>query len=217
MFSKRKNMLEIIISGIGLGLVLTFLTGPAFFALIKTSIEKGFYAGASFALGVLISDIIFVSLAIFGSSYIALEKSYMTPLGILGSLILLGFGLYYLFIKVKICKDKSICNKEYTGFILKGIAMCIFNPAILLYWVSVTGGVISISGKFNMQEIIPFFATILITQFTVDCLKAFYADKLSHRIEDKMMERINKAAGIFIIIFALRLMYEVIFTHSSLM
>ena len=194
-------MIEIIISGIGFGVVLSFLTGPAFFALIKTSIEKGFYAGASFALGILLSDIVFVALAVYGSSYIALDKSYMVPIGILGSLILLGIGLYYLSIKVKICKTKTIRNKEYTGFILKGIAMCIFNPAIFLYWVSVTGGVISVSGKFNLQEIIPFFASILITQFTVDCIKAF--------------GRINKMAGVFIIIFALRLMYETIFTHSS--
>lgn len=209
-------MIETIISGIGLGLVLSFLTGPAFFALLKTSIEKGFYAGASFALGVLISDILFVSLAIYGSSFIALEQTYMVPIGILGSLILLGIGIYYLIIKVKICKNKTLCNKEYTGFILKGIAMCIFNPAILLYWISVTGGVISVSGEFNAREIIPFFATILITQFTVDCLKAFYADKLSHRIEERTISRINKMAGVFIIIFALRLMYEVIFPHSAL-
>src|SRR5690606_35039489 len=108
-------MIETIISGIGLGLVLSFLTGPAFFALLKTSIEKGFYAGASFALGVLISDILFVSLAIYGSSFIALEQTYMVPIGILGSLILLGIGIYYLIIKVKISKNKTLCNKEYTG------------------------------------------------------------------------------------------------------
>jgi threonine/homoserine/homoserine lactone efflux protein len=209
-------MIETIVSGVGLGILLSFLTGPAFFALLKTSIEKGFYAGASFAFGVLLSDVIFVILAIFGSSYIALDKSYMLPLGIMGSIILLGIGFYYLIIKVKICRNKTLCNKEYTGFIIKGIAMCIFNPAILLYWISVTGGIISVTGKFNLQEIIPFFATILITQFAIDCLKAFYANKLSHRIEEKTIGRINKMAGIFIIIFALRLMYEVIFTHPSI-
>lgn len=208
-------MIEIIISGIGFGVVLSFLTGPAFFALIKTSIEKGFYAGAFFAFGVLLADIIFVSLAVYGSSFIALQQSYMVPIGILGSLILLGIGFYYLSIKVKICKNKTLCNKEYTGFILKGIVMCLFNPAIFLYWVSITGGIISVSGKFNLHEIIPFFATILITQFTVDCIKAFYADKLGHKIGEKTIGRINKMAGVFIIIFALRLMYETIFTHSS--
>lgn len=209
-------MIETIISGIGFGLVLSFLTGPAFFALLKTSIEKGFYAGITFALGVLISDILFVSLAIFGSSYIALERAYLVPIGIIGSLILLGIGLYYLTIKVKISKSKSRCNKEYTGFIMKGFMMCIFNPAIFLYWISITGGVMSVTKKFEVAEVIPFFATILITQFSIDCLKAFYADKFSSNIEERTIGRINKLAGLFIIIFAIRLMYEVVFTHPSL-
>lgn len=207
-------MIETIISGIGLGLVLSFLTGPAFFALLKTSIEKGFYAGVSFAFGVVLSDIVFVAFAIYGSTFFSLDQSYMLPIGIFGSLILFGIGCYYLLIKVKICKDKSTRNRKHTGYVLKGIAMCIFNPALLLYWISVTGGVISVSGKANPQEIIPFFATILLTQFTLDCLKAFYADKLSDRIEERTISRINKLAGVFIIIFALKLMYEVIFPHS---
>ena len=49
--------MEIILSGIGMGIVLSFLTGPVFFALIKTSIEKGFYAGVALAAGVV--DILF--------------------------------------------------------------------------------------------------------------------------------------------------------------
>jgi threonine/homoserine/homoserine lactone efflux protein len=55
-------MIESIVSGIGLGFVLSFLTGPVFFALIKTSIEKGFYAGVSLAGGVLVSDIFYVGI-----------------------------------------------------------------------------------------------------------------------------------------------------------
>ena len=62
-------MIEAIISGIGFGLVLTFITGPVFFALIKTSIEKGFHAGLSLALGVVTSDMVFVGAILFGSQY----------------------------------------------------------------------------------------------------------------------------------------------------
>lgn len=210
-------MIETIISGIGLGIVLSFLTGPAFFALLKTSIEKGFYAGAAFALGVLISDIIFVVLAVYGSSFLALEQAYMAPLGTAGCLILLGIGFYYLIIKVKINKKRNLCHKHHTGYVIKGFAMCILNPALLLYWVSITGGLLSVSGRFDLHKIVPFFATILLTQFTIDCLKAFFADKLSYKIEEKMIGRINKMAGVFIIIFALSLMYEIIFTHSFLL
>lgn len=207
-------MVETIISGIGLGIVLSFLTGPAFFALLKTSIEKGFYAGASFALGVLLSDILYVALAIFGSSFLSLERKLLTPIGLIGSVVLLGIGIYYLIIKVKINKKKTLCKREHPTYILKGLAMCLFNPALFLYWISVTGGLLSVTGKFDLNKIIPFFAAILITQFSLDCLKAFYADKLSNRIEEKVIGRINKFAGVLIIIFALRLMYDIVFAHS---
>ena len=78
-------MLELIISGIGLGVVLSFVTGPVFFALIKTSIEKGFHAGMWLAAGVVVSDLIYIVLTIYGSSFIKVENSYKTPIGIVGS------------------------------------------------------------------------------------------------------------------------------------
>ena len=203
-------MLESIISGIGLGIVLSFLTGPVFFALIKTSIEKGFYAGVALAAGVLLSDIFYVGLTLFGSSFLELENKYRLPIGITGSAILFSIGIYYLFKKVKINYENSTSRKHNTGFFLKGFIMCIFNPAILLYWISVTSGVISVAGKFEANNIIPFYASILVTQFSIDITKAYYANKLRYRIKEKTISSLNKIAGILIIIFALRLVYNLI-------
>ena len=89
-------MLELIVSGIGLGIVLSFLTGPVFFALIKTSIEKGFYAGVALASGVVVSDFIYVAVTLFGTSLLSFESTYRVPIGIVGSAVLMGIGLYYL-------------------------------------------------------------------------------------------------------------------------
>ena len=54
-------MFEAILQGIGAGILFSFLTGPVFFSMIKTSIEKGFKAGFSLAIGVVFSDIIFIT------------------------------------------------------------------------------------------------------------------------------------------------------------
>lgn len=207
-------MVESIISGIGLGIVLSFLTGPVFFALIKTSIEKGFYAGAFLATGVVCSDVCYVFLAIYGSSYLELENNYRIPIGIIGSTILLSIGVYYLLKKVKINYQNNTSKRHNTGYFFKGFLMCIFNPAILLYWVSVTSGVISISGKLNAAEVVPFYGAILLTQFSMDVLKAWYANKLRYRIKEKTIRRLNLIAGTLIIIFALRLIYNLLFTQS---
>lgn len=203
-------MIESIITGIGLGFVLSFLTGPVFFALIKTSIEKGFYAGISLAGGVLISDVFYVSLSLYGSSFLALENQYRIQIGIAGSSILFSIGLYYLFKKVKVNYEQSTSRRHNTGYFLKGFLMCIFNPAILLYWLSVTSGVISISGEIKSSEILPFFGSILLTQFSLDVLKAHYANKLRYRIKEKHIAMLNRIAGILILIFALRLIYNLL-------
>lgn len=201
-------MLESIISGIGLGLVLSFLTGPVFFALIKTSIEKGFYAGMSLAGGVLASDIFYVAVTVYGSSFLALENKYRMYIGITGSIVLLTIGVYYLLKKVKINYENSTSTRHNTGYFLKGFFMCIFNPAILLYWISVTSGVISVSGEFEAKDIIPFYSAILVTQFSMDIVKAYYANKLRYRIKEKTIVHLNQIAGVLIIIFALRLIYN---------
>jgi threonine/homoserine/homoserine lactone efflux protein len=89
-------MIEAIITGIGFGLVLSVLTGPVFFALIKTSIEKGFHAGVAMALGVVTSDMVFIGGILFGSQLFDFKVN-TTILGIVGSAILFTIGIYYIF------------------------------------------------------------------------------------------------------------------------
>lgn len=207
-------MIESIISGIGLGFVLSFLTGPVFFALIKTSIEKGFYAGVSLAAGVVVSDVFYVALTLYGTSFLALENTYRVQIGVAGSTILFAIGIYYLFKNVKVNYEKTTSKRHNTGYFLKGFIMCIFNPAILLYWLSVTSGVISISGEIDTAEVVPFFGSILVTQFSVDVVKAYYANKLRYRIKEKTIANLNRIAGVLILIFAIRLLYNLLTGHS---
>ena len=159
-------MLASIISGIGLGLVLSFGTGPVFFALIRTSIERGFYAGLALAAGVLLSDIVYVSVSLYGSSFLDFENEYRFYVGLTGAAILGIIGIYYLFKKVELNLGNKITKRHKTGYFFKGFLMCIFNPGLLLYWLTVTSGVVSVAGKIDPQSIIPFFGSILVTQFS---------------------------------------------------
>ncbi|MFC5282719.1 LysE family translocator [Pedobacter alpinus] len=207
-------MLELIISGIGLGIVLSFLTGPVFFALIKTSIEKGFAAGVALAGGVVVSDFIYMTITLFGTSLLSFESTYRIPIGIVGSVILLSIGFYYLFKKVKINYTQESSRIKHAGYFFKGFFMCIFNPFILLYWVSVSSGVYSIYGELTSQQIIPFFGSILITLFGMDTLKAYFAYKMRYKIKEKTIQNLNKIAGVLIIIFAFKLIYNLVVGHS---
>ncbi|MDP9079071.1 MAG: LysE family transporter [Bacteroidota bacterium] len=209
-------MIEAIISGIGFGLVLTFLTGPVFFALIKTSIEKGFHAGVALALGVVCSDMVFVGAILFGSQYFDITAHDKTYAGIFGSTILFAIGIYYMFKKSEINYKNTIPTTLHrAGYFLKGFVMCIFNPTILFHWTIVIGAASTVyhEGVPNRSvKIAIMFLTILIVQFGLDTTKAFYADKLRDRISVKFVHRLNEVAGIALIIASFVLLDKLV-TH----
>jgi threonine/homoserine/homoserine lactone efflux protein len=209
-------MIEAVISGIGIGIVLTFLTGPVFFALIKTSIERGFHAGVYLALGVVCSDIVFVGTILFGTQYFDIPAHYKIIAGGIGSIILFTIGIFYLFKKAEINYTVVAPTglKRY-GYFLKGFLMCIFNPTILFHWITVIGTASTIyhQGVPNRSlKIGIMFLTILIVQFGLDTTKAFYADKLRDRISVKRVHRLNQIAGIALIIASMILMDKLV-TH----
>lgn len=209
-------MIEAVISGIGIGLVLTFLTGPVFFSLVKTSIERGFLAGVYLALGVVSSDIVFVGAILFGSQLFEVNPHTKIIIGAIGSIILFAVGVYYLFKKADInYNNVAPTGLKRTGYFLKGFLMCIFNPTILFHWITVIGTASTIyhEGVPNRTlKIAIMFLTVLIVQFGLDTTKAFYANKLRDRISVHMVHNLNKVAGIALIIASLILMDRLV-TH----
>lgn len=196
-------MIEAIISGIGVGIVLSFLTGPVFFSLVKTSIEKGFHAGVSMALGVVSSDVFFVGAVLFGSQLFDFTEEQKKMFGLAGSIILLGIGIHYIFKKADINYSNTSSKLKQTGYFFKGFFMCIFNPSILFHWITVIGTASTFyhSGIPNRHlKIAVMFITILLVQFGLDTTKAFYANKLRDKISEKSIHRLNQIAGIALII-----------------
>ena len=80
-------------------MVLTFLVGPVFFTIIQTSIERGFWRGAMVAFGVSMSDLLYVTICYLGLAQVMANSNLRTYMAYGGGVILIGFGLYHVFIK----------------------------------------------------------------------------------------------------------------------
>lgn len=200
-------MFEAILLGMGAGLISSFLTGPVFFAMIKTSIEKGFKAGFSLAVGVIISDVVLIGLVLYGSQFLVYQESFDKYVGIIGGFFLLAVGVYYLYSKVAInYQDKGIVKVSKRGYLLKGFLMCILTPSTLMFWIIVSG---IISAKLSsLEEKLFCFFIAMATQLTIDGLKSFYSSKLRYRIKEDALRKLNKIAGVIIIGFAIWLIYK---------
>jgi threonine/homoserine/homoserine lactone efflux protein len=206
-------MFEAIILGMGAGLISSFLTGPVFFAMIKTSIERGFKAGFSLAVGVIISDVVLIGLVLFGSQFLEFNQtSFDKYIGIIGGIFLLAVGIYYLFSKVSIKYDENnvLIKVSKRGFVLKGFLMCILTPSTLMFWIIVSG-IISVKLNNRLDEQLFSFFIAMSTQLTIDGLKSYYSSKLRYRIKEDTLRKLNKIAGVIIIIFAIWLILKTYF------
>ena len=195
-------MFEAVILGIGAGIISSFLTGPVFFSMIKTSIEKGFKAGFSLAIGVIISDVILIALVLFGSEFFEYKASFDKYVGVIGGLFLLAIGIYYIFSTIDVNYESSALKKvNKRGYLLKGFLMCILTPSTLMFWVIVSS-IISVKLNNRLNEKLFCFFIAMATQLSIDGLKSYYSSKLRHRIKEDKLKKLNKIAGIIIIFFA---------------
>jgi len=201
-------MFEAILLGIGAGIISSFLTGPVFFAMIKTSIERGFMAGFSLAIGVIISDIILIALVVFGSQFVDYKASFDKYVGAIGGVFLLAVGIYYLVSKISVQYDSATLQKvSKRNYVLKGFLMCILTPSTLMFWIIVSG-IISVKLNNMLNEKLVCLFIAMVTQLSIDATKSFYSSKLRYKIKEDALKKLNKIAGVIIIFFAVWLMYK---------
>ena len=201
-------MFEAILLGIGAGIISSFLTGPVFFAMIKTSIERGFLAGFSLAVGVIISDVILIALVLFGSQFFDYKASFDKYVGSIGGVFLLAVGIYYLVSKISVNYDSKTLQKiSKRGYVLKGFLMCILTPSTLMFWIIVSG-IISVKLNNMLNEKLVCFFIAMATQLSIDSAKSFYSSKLRYKIKEDALKTLNKIAGVIIIMFAFWLIYK---------
>ncbi|MEK6616867.1 MAG: LysE family transporter, partial [Bacteroidota bacterium] len=177
-----------IAEGIGLGITLAILTGPAFFALLQTSIRSGVKSGIAFAIGVLISDTTLIFLSYLGALRLFNDPQNNFIIGLIGGTILIMFGIFNIFQKhpldlkegegdvEKLLPNTKTINHPLTA--LKGFAINLINPFVIIFWISVVS-VESTRYDFSHLHVISLFTATLLTVLGTDILKSVAAQKIT--------------------------------------
>ncbi len=212
-------MLNAIIEGVILGFTLAFLVGPAFFSLIQTSISRGMSAGVQFAFGIALSDITLISLTSIGVTQIVNSPTFQLFFGLIGSIVLVSFGVYTYLKKVIIQHAKDINihvkNSHPAIYILKGFVLNFANPFVWIFWLTIA---VTLNARAeSMNNYIIFFIGTIVTVFSTDILKCFIAGKIKFFLSNKTMFIINRIVGIILIIFGFVLLIRVILNNYPLM
>jgi len=200
--------MEIVLNGIISGIVLAFLIGPVFFAIIQTSIERGFNSGALVAIGVSLSDTFYIFVSYLGLVQFMKDESSRTVLAYVGGVILLGFGIYYLFIKSRRLSNfdpGQITQRSPGKLIAKGFLINGLSPMVLFFWIATVGVATTQFGYTAKHEVITYFLSIVLTVFATDLIKAKLADKLRVLITPRFIRMLNIVLGLVLVVFAGRL------------
>jgi threonine/homoserine/homoserine lactone efflux protein len=208
-------MTSALFEGIGAGIVLAFLIGPAFFALLQTSIYRGFYSGVQLAIGIALSDITLIGLSYLGALQILSNEQNKYTVGIAGGIVLIVFGIITFMRKYKMPSPSKIeirvKTDKFFKYVLKGYFINILNPFLIIFWLAIMSGV---SAKYHIhsKETAMFFIGIILAVFLTDTFKCFIANKIKKYLNVKVLVFINRSVGILLIGFGVfmfvRLFYE---------
>ncbi len=205
---RKRSLMHPYLTGLISGLVFIFSIGPGFFALIQTSVQKGFKKAILLAIGISLSDIIYVVLSIMGVASLLENPRIRLWLGVIGTIVLILYGVYSWFKKPKLYKNEIENKKDlsYLKYLVKGFVLNGFNPLILIGWISIIG-VMATKYEFTFNAQISFFAGMLTTIFSTDIIKAFIAHRLRSSVTPKKILILNRSVGVILILFGFQMIY----------
>ena len=208
-------LLQDILSAIPLGFFLSFMIGPVFFVLLETSVVKGFRAALFFDLGVILADIVFITIAFF-SSYRLIQTIKDDPaLFIFGGLVMLTYGIISFInnrkearkIKIDEIDPKELAKTNYVSLFFKGFFLNFINIGVLGFWLAI---LITIGPQLELKtsRMLTFFSTLIVTYFVTDIFKILLAKQLRRKLNPKNILLIKKIISIVLIVSGIFLLSQ---------
>ncbi len=188
------------------------MVGPVFFVLLETSIRRGVKAAVAIDIGVLISDLLYISAAYFFYSQVkdVLQGDKQDILKLAGGVLFLIYGIITYFKKLtppEVDEVGKVLNTsgDYVKLALKGFILNFTNPLVIFYWFSVITLGAKSSDKVSADDssILLYLVVILVTFFSFDLLKIFGARKLRPLVTDRVLTFLNQLIGVVFFCFGI--------------
>lgn len=195
--------------GLPVGFAFSFALGPVFFSLIKASLEYGFKAAVSIALGVIAADLVLLGIAYGGvEAFLPKGMDVAFWVQLLGGLLLLGIGGATILKKTKNTEGSSLTHeRRIIKHLSMGFFLNIINPANFLEWVG-TASVLKSKYHFETFENVSFFIGALLAVFGTELMVAYFATRLRRVLSNNVIYRINLVSGLVFIGSGFWLLYE---------
>ncbi len=220
----------ILLAAIPIGLAISISPGAALFGIIQTSLSKGFKSGIFFALGIALSDMLFIGLCLWGFAALLDNPIAKMVFGLICGCVLVGYGLLTFFSKRDTVSDKQreqvenrihevdkldnlspvLHRHQYLNVLKpmsKGFLFNFINPGAWVLWM----GIMPLTANNDIKEQIFFFGCILATIFCVDMLKSYFAGKIKTMVTPKVFYHVNRIIGVIFCVLGVVMIVKMVF------
>jgi threonine/homoserine/homoserine lactone efflux protein len=197
----------IILEGLITGLLLSIFVGATFFMLIETSMTRGFKAALWFDLGVLSCDSLIITTVYFFTSAINRVLVHNFYFNIVGGIAFIGFGLNYILSRQKEEHHLNPKNNKAIKLFLNGFFINLLNPGVIIFWLGSVAVALT-HFKLTGKQTFVYFATIMTVVAILDITKAYFAYRLSHILNPRILRGIKISSGIIMIGFGVYILFK---------
>ena len=196
-------MLELILSAIGLGFMLSLVfIGPIFFLLIETSFSRGPKHAIALDVGVVLADILCIVAAYFASTDIVHLIDKHPGFYRITAMIIFVYGIYMMVTKTQmhIPNEEKFISQNYFKTFINGFLFNLLNVGVILFWL-VT--VISVRNQYpDTSSFLLYLGLVIATYLLVDMIKIFLAKQFHYKLTQNLANTIRRGVGIILIIFS---------------
>ena len=202
--------IQLVLAGIGVGLLVAAPIGPVNVLCIQRAVAKGFWGGMAAGIGAMLGDGLLAAIAVFSVTAISdVMITYSGPIQLFGGALLIIFGIGLLFAppSLLIAPGQKSHLWDHWGIIPQTFFLTISNPGAILGMLALIGGLGSLIGGIDtyleaLLLVVSVMGGSLLWWLGLSRLIA----TIRHRLTESSLKLINRIAGTLLIAFGLALL-----------
>ncbi len=199
-----------LVNGLLTGLFLQLAIGPVFFYILGITVDSYFINSIAAILAVTIVDYIYITLSIIGLGKLLEKEKIKKIFGIIGSIVLILFGVMILIKGLKTIGTNTKSNSVEWTFIKSfaySFILTISSPLTIVFWSSIFATK-AIEKKYSKQQLIPFGIGAGSATFIFLSIVMLILSLLKKTIPIKVIQWLNAIVGVILIIYGTKRLLE---------
>lgn len=206
------SALQLVLAGLGIGLLMAAPIGPVNVLVIQRAVAKGFWGGLAAGLGAVLGDGVLAAAGAFSIAAISdVILEYGDTIQVIGGALLLLFGIVLLVTRPAMTTPPHERSHilEHMGIIPQTFILTVTNPGAVLGMAAMIGGLGSLIGGLKTN----FEALILVAAVMGGSLLWWLGlseliSTIRHKLTDNRLKWVNRIAGLVLLGFGVGLIIE---------